>query len=120
MHDALRTGNNYIAVSKCPTLCFGYNDIPLYQNIDWVLSGSMKNGNVLISGRVVAQEGSPTLAIDNEFVEFFQNAPIALHWLNNKGIIMWANKAELDMLGYSANEYIGHSMEEVCMCYLLW
>ena len=113
VHEALRTGNNYIQVLKCQTLCFGYNDIPLYQTIDWILSGSMKDGHVLVSGRLVESEGTPT--IDNDFVDFFQNAPIALHWLNNKGIIVWANKAELNMLGYTANEYIGHSMEEVCI-----
>ncbi len=39
--------------------------------------------------------------------DFIENASIPLHWVNGSGIIIWANKTELDFLGYSKEEYIG-------------
>ena len=50
---------------------------------------------------------------DNQFVGSFQNGPIPLHWLSNSGHIIWANDAELEILGYSKEEYLGHHMLEV-------
>lgn len=42
-----------------------------------------------------------------ELTDFIENASIPLHWVNGSGIIIWANRAELDSLGYSKEEYIG-------------
>jgi PAS domain S-box-containing protein len=39
--------------------------------------------------------------------DFFENSAVALHIVNAEGIIVRANKAELDMLGYRPDEYIG-------------
>jgi two-component system, OmpR family, sensor histidine kinase VicK len=39
--------------------------------------------------------------------DFIENGSVPLHWVNGSGIIIWANKAELELLGYSRNEYIG-------------
>jgi PAS domain S-box-containing protein len=44
--------------------------------------------------------------------DYVDNAAIGLHWVDGNGIIKWANKAELDMLGYSEQEYIGHHISE--------
>lgn len=49
-----------------------------------------------------------------ELLDFFQNAPIALHWLSGTGHILWANNVELESLGYTAEEYIGHHIMEFC------
>ncbi|EEF63149.1 PAS domain S-box protein [Pedosphaera parvula] len=40
--------------------------------------------------------------------DFFDNAPVGLHLLGPDGSILRTNKAELLMLGYSADEYVGH------------
>lgn len=40
--------------------------------------------------------------------DYVDNAAIGLHWVDEKGIIIWANKAELNLLGYTEDEYIGH------------
>ena len=50
-----------------------------------------------------------------ELIDFFQNAPIALHWLSGTGTILWANEAELKSFGYTAEEYVGHSITEFLM-----
>jgi PAS domain S-box-containing protein len=47
-----------------------------------------------------------------ELKNYIENATIGLHWVDADGIIIWANKAELDMLGYAEEEYIGHHISE--------
>jgi PAS domain S-box-containing protein len=39
-------------------------------------------------------------------------AGIGMHLLGREGTILWANQAELDLLGYSRDEYIGHPIAE--------
>jgi PAS domain S-box-containing protein len=41
-----------------------------------------------------------------------ENAAEGLHWVGQDGRIIWANRAELNLLGYSAAEYIGHDIRE--------
>jgi PAS domain S-box-containing protein len=55
-----------------------------------------------------------TEKLNNERVlyDYFQNATIGLHWVNSDGIIVWANPAELKMLGYEPEEYIGHPISK--------
>ena len=45
-----------------------------------------------------------------ELTEFFENASEAIHWVGSDGTILRANKAELRMLGYAAEEYVGHNI----------
>jgi two-component system, LuxR family, sensor kinase FixL len=44
--------------------------------------------------------------------DFFDNAPVGLHWLGPDGRILRANKAELEMLGYKGDEYVGHHISQ--------
>ena len=39
--------------------------------------------------------------------DFAEQVPIPLHWVGEDGAILWANRAELTLLGYSREEYIG-------------
>ncbi len=43
-----------------------------------------------------------------EFADFFNNAAIGLHYVSPDGIILKVNQAELDLLGYREEEYVGH------------
>ena len=45
---------------------------------------------------------------------FFNQAPIGLGWLGADGTILRANQAQMDLVGYSAAEYLGHSFLEFC------
>lgn len=47
-----------------------------------------------------------------ELQDYVENAAIGLHWVDANGIILWANQAELDLLGYEKEEYIGHHISE--------
>jgi PAS domain S-box-containing protein len=47
-----------------------------------------------------------------KLTDFVENATIGMHWVGADGRILWANQAELDLLGYDREEYIGHSITE--------
>ncbi|MGK2863121.1 MAG: PAS domain S-box protein, partial [Chitinophagaceae bacterium] len=42
-----------------------------------------------------------------ELTDFVENASLPLHWVDGNGIIIWANTAELESLGYTKEEYVG-------------
>jgi PAS domain S-box-containing protein len=45
-----------------------------------------------------------------ELNSFLENAVIGMHWVDGNGTILWANKAELDLLGYERDEYVGRQI----------
>ena len=49
---------------------------------------------------------------ETQLSEFLENAVVGLHWVAGDGTILWANKAEMDLLGYQREEYIGHHIAE--------
>ena len=49
---------------------------------------------------------------EQEFEDFFDQAPIGLHWVGPDGIILRVNAAELRLLGYDRDEYLGHHIAE--------
>jgi PAS domain S-box-containing protein len=50
---------------------------------------------------------------EEQLADFFENAPVALHRLGQDGRILKANSHELEMLGYSEDEYLGRHISEV-------
>ena len=44
--------------------------------------------------------------------DFVETSTIGLHWVGADGAILWANQAELDLLGYTREEYIGRNIAE--------
>jgi len=51
----------------------------------------------------------------SDLEDFFENSAVGLHIVSGEGFILRANKAELSLLGYSANEYIGRHITEFHM-----
>jgi len=49
---------------------------------------------------------------ERELADFLENSLEGMHKVGPDGTILWANKAELDMLGYEAEEYVGRSITE--------
>ena len=49
---------------------------------------------------------------EQELRDFLENAVDGMHWVGGDGTILWANAAELAMLGYSREEYIGRHIAE--------
>jgi PAS domain S-box-containing protein len=49
---------------------------------------------------------------ERELADFFENASIPFHWVGPDGIILRANRAELEIFGYARDEYVGHPIAE--------
>src|SRR3954468_4123980 len=56
-----------------------------------------------------AAEDAPHYA---DLQDFIENAVIPLHQVAADGTILWANQAELKLVGYTAEEYVGHHIGE--------
>jgi PAS domain S-box-containing protein len=49
---------------------------------------------------------------DRDLRDVLENAAEGIHLVGPDGTIQWANRAELELLGYEAHEYIGHNIAE--------
>jgi PAS domain S-box-containing protein len=49
---------------------------------------------------------------ERELADFFENATEGLHKVGGDGTILWANKAEYELLGYTEDEYVGRSIKD--------
>jgi PAS domain S-box-containing protein len=56
--------------------------------------------------------GSSFPESEGDLADFFENAAIPLHWVGANGIVLRANRAELEFLGYSAEEYVGRNIAD--------
>jgi PAS domain S-box-containing protein len=66
-----------------------------------------------ISERKRAEEAARR--VEQEFRDFVENASVGMHWVGPDGIILWANRTEMEMLGFTREEYIGHHIAEFHM-----
>eukprot|EP00903_Cladosiphon_okamuranus_P019286 g17727.t1 len=88
------------------------NDFPTKVEYNWTL---MKhNDGVLATAAPAADTTGPSSSEAEELKDFFNKAPIALHWLSSNGKVLWANDRELEVLGYSREEYIGADIMNFC------
>jgi len=49
---------------------------------------------------------------ENDLRDFLENASVGMHWVGPDGAVLWANRAELEMLGYMREEYVGRHIAE--------
>ena len=49
---------------------------------------------------------------EQNLADFFENAAVGLHLLDERGVIQRVNQTELKLLGYTADEYVGHHIGE--------
>ena len=49
---------------------------------------------------------------EREFADFVENAAEGLHRVSGDGTILWANRAELQMLGYTWDDYVGRHIAD--------
>src|SRR4051794_26901994 len=55
----------------------------------------------------IRSDAGATPCVPSDLEDFFENGAVALHLVGPDGCILRANGAELELLGYSAEEYIG-------------
>ena len=49
---------------------------------------------------------------EGDLRDFVDNAAVGLHWVGSDGSILWANQTELDLLGYTRDEYFGQHIAD--------
>jgi PAS domain S-box-containing protein len=56
------------------------------------------------------QAGAELRRRELELTDFFENAAVPMHWVGPDGTILRVNQAELDLLGYDRDEYLGKNI----------
>ena len=90
-------------------------ELPIDDSAAPISDGSGHIVGVVLVFRDVAvrRESEERLArSERELVDFFENATVGMHWLGPDGRIIRVNRAELQMLGYSTEEVVGHNIAE--------
>lgn len=63
-----------------------------------------------VTERKIVEEGLKRS--EAELSDFFENATIGMHWISADGTLLRVNQAELDVLGYSRDEYEGKNIAD--------
>lgn len=84
-------------------ICVLVNIDPL-RNADGEICGAI---NVFVDTTALKEAEKELLRRTNQLATFLDTAAMGLHRVGEDGTILWANDAELEMLGYSGEEYIG-------------
>ncbi len=61
----------------------------------------------IVAASKIARDITEHKRLERDLSDFFENASVALHWVGPDGTILRANRRELQMLGYSSEEYVG-------------
>src|SRR5215472_6273857 len=71
------------------------------------IEGSRADGHEVLLHELAALRRSEAALRD-----FIETSTIGLHWVGADGTILWVNQAELDLLGYTKEEYVGRNIAE--------
>ena len=83
------------------------------REIPVLFSGSALGGNSRNDEWVcVALDITEHKQVEEAYLDLFESAPISYHEIDREGNMVRVNQTELDMLGYTREEMIGHSVFE--------
>jgi len=106
----------WLAAGYTILLVLGYLYAPPGIDPEVSLTNRVLGGAVIwgIAGLILLRHRADTALRrkEEELTDFFENAVEALNRSGPDGRILWANKAELDLLGCTREEYIGHHVAE--------
>ena len=74
-----------------------------------VTGENMNDLAVPLQVRTTRREKHPSAG---ELLDFIENGAMPLHLVNGDGIVLYANQAELELLGYDSDEYLGRRINE--------
>src|SRR4029079_15620630 len=91
--------------------------IPTDDEDSLLRSVALQNAQSILLARQRADEelGRAKEALERserELSEFFENATVGLRWVGPDGIVLRVNRSELEMLGYSREEFVGRHIAE--------
>lgn len=92
----------------------------LAHGIDWLISKPWNDAALRITLRQLLEERDPERGQEPveettrelDWAAFCDQAPVALQSLDPQGRVLWANRAQLQLLGYPLEGYVGHSLRE--------
>ena len=67
------------------------------------------------SRQIRRQAEAALLRSEREMNDFFEHAPVGVRWMSPEGTILRVNQAELEMLGYPQDEYVGRPLSQFCV-----
>lgn len=102
-HSVVRPAENSIIPVSCDHAHHSATSLAILQQKSVALESELAHRKEL--QRALIQR-------DEEFTDFLENAVECVHQVGPDGTILWANKAELAMLGYEPHEYIGRNIAE--------
>jgi PAS domain S-box-containing protein len=60
----------------------------------------------------IARDITVVKEYERQLTDLVENATVGLHSIGPEGTILWANRFELEMLGYAEDEYVGRHISE--------
>jgi PAS domain S-box-containing protein len=91
----------------------------LAHGVDWLISKPWNDDALRITLRQLLEErdgdasATEPSSEEPDLADFSEKAPVALQLVGADGVIRWANRAELDLLGYTRDELVGRRLEDV-------
>jgi PAS domain S-box-containing protein len=70
-----------------------------------------REGNIVGASKI-ARDITAVREYERQLTDLVENATVGLHAVGPDGIILWANRHELEMLGYTLDEYVGQHISE--------
>jgi len=67
---------------------------------------------IVVGASKIARDITAVKEYDRRLTDLVENATIGLHSVGPDGVILWANRHELEMFGYTQDEYVGHHISE--------
>jgi PAS domain S-box-containing protein len=119
MDEVYRTGEPYVGREMKALLnrsAIGLSDESFWDFVyQPIRDASGKIEGILVHAVEVTERVLSRIAVETserKFRDLAETAAIAMRWVDPDGAILWANQAELEMLGYGIEEYIGHNISE--------
>src|SRR5208283_2207592 len=91
----------------------------VFCSMNWMLTWPVFVGMTVIAALALAAAflrrrpaGAGCSRQDKMLADVAEKAPVSLLQVGADGIIQWANRAELELLGYSRQEYVGRKAAE--------
>ncbi len=85
------------------------------KHFSFMVAPILEAGYVNLYGQDITERKEAEIALqrsESNLWNFLENASVGIHWVDKNGIIIWTNQAELEMLGYTREEYIGQHIAE--------
>jgi PAS domain S-box-containing protein len=81
-------------------------------HISVTISPIRNREGVVVGASKIARDITAVKEYDRRLTDLVENATIGLHSVGPDGIILWANRHELEMLGFTQGEYVGRHIPE--------